>query len=40
MNCFSHIIAVSRQMSVTVVVMGDHFVTERKMYFEFSILVF
>lgn len=40
MNCFNHIVAVSRQKSVTVAVMGDHFLTEREMDFEFSILLF
>jgi len=40
MNFFSHIFSVSRQKSVTVEVMGDHFITEQEMDFEFSILLF
>lgn len=40
MNFFSHIIAVSRRKSVTVAVMGDHFITEQEVDFEFSILLF
>jgi len=40
MNFFSHIVSVSRQKSVIVEVMGDHFITEREMDFKFSILLF